>query len=136
MIGFGPGRLASSLAACSGKGGGLCPEFGLLERREKIPGREFVNFEFPWGKQCPPPSDAGNYDRARWRTATLPVGGFRPNSIGLFDLGGKVWEWCLDTYKGANSATGRDCGELRVGSLATSNRLEMQSCYRNVVDRQ
>jgi formylglycine-generating enzyme required for sulfatase activity len=36
---------------------------------------------------------------------------------------------------GDNSATGRDCGVLRGGSWATSNRLEMQSSYRNVVDR-
>ena len=30
---------------------------------------------------------------------------------------------------------GRDWGVLRGGSWATSNRLEMQSSYRNVVDR-
>ena len=64
-----------------------------------------------------------------------PLEASRPNSIGLFDLGGNVWEWCLDTYKGDNSATGRDWGVLRGGSWATSNRLEMQSSYRNVVDR-
>ena len=39
------------------------------------------------------------------------------------------------TYKGDNSATGRDWGVLRGGSWATSNRLEMQSSYRNAVDR-
>jgi formylglycine-generating enzyme required for sulfatase activity len=39
-----------------------------------------------------------------------PLEGFKPNSIGLFDLGGNVWEWSLDTYKGDNSATGRDLG--------------------------
>ena len=76
-----------------------------------------------------------NYAGPRRRTATLPVGSFKPNSIGLFDLGGNVWEWCLDTYKGDNSATGREWGVLRGGSWATSNRLEMQSSYRNVVDR-
>jgi formylglycine-generating enzyme required for sulfatase activity len=108
---------------------------GLLEQHEKIARPEFVNFEFPWGKQWPPPNDAGNYAGPRRRTATLPVGSFKPNSIGLFDLGGNVWEWCLDTYKGDNSATGRDLGVLRGGSWAASNRLEMQSSYRNVVDR-
>ena len=96
-----------------------------------------INNEFPWGKQWPPPDGAGNYAAAsgRRRGATLPVGSFKGNSIGLYDLGGNVWEWCLDTYKGDNNATGRDWGVLRGGSWATSNRLEMQSSYRNVVDR-
>jgi eukaryotic-like serine/threonine-protein kinase len=96
-----------------------------------------IKNEFPWGKQWPPPNGAGNYAAAtaRRRGATMPVGSFKPNSIGLYDLGGNVWEWCLDTYKGSSSATSRDWGVLRGGSWATSNRLEMQSSYRNVVDR-
>jgi len=93
--------------------------------------------EFPWGKQWPPPNGAGNYSAAtgRRRGATMPVGTFKPNSLGLYDLGGNVWEWCLDTYKGGTSGTSRDWGVLRGGSWATSNRLEMQSSYRNVIDR-
>ena len=96
-----------------------------------------IKNEFPWGKQWPPPNGAGNYAAAtgRRRGATVPVGSFKPNSSGLYDLGGNVWEWCLDTYKGGNSATSRDWGVLRGGSWATSSRLEMQSSYRNVVDR-
>src|SRR5437773_1796469 len=97
-----------------------------------------IKNEFPWGKQWPLPNDAGNYAGTSGRrrsTATLPVGSFKPNAIGLHDLGGNVWEWCLDTYKGDNSASGRDWGVLRGGSWATSNRLEIQSSYRNVVDR-
>jgi eukaryotic-like serine/threonine-protein kinase len=96
-----------------------------------------IKNEFPWGKQWPPPYDAGNYPAAsgRRRGGTKPVGSFKPNSLGLYDLGGNVWEWCLDTYKGGRSATSRDWGVLRGGSWATSNRLEMQSSYRNVIDR-
>jgi len=94
-----------------------------------------VKNEFPWGKQWPPPAGSGNYGTSQRRGTTMPVGSFKANSLGLYDVGGNVWEWCADTYKGGSSGTGRDWGVLRGGSWATTNRLEMQSSYRNVVDR-
>jgi len=29
---------------------------------------------------------------------TSPVGSFSPNTMGVFDLGGNVWEWCMDYW--------------------------------------
>jgi hypothetical protein len=108
-----------------------------------------IRNEFPWGKQWPPPSGAANYaDKTgqRARTAVLenysdgfaqtaPAGNFKGNGFGIYDLGGNVWEWCAEGYKGDAAGAGRDWGVLRGGSWATSIRTEMQSSYRNVVAR-
>jgi eukaryotic-like serine/threonine-protein kinase len=106
-----------------------------------------IKNEFPWGRQWPPPAGAGNYaDQSARRQrgqiiegyndgfpTTAPVGSFKPNSAGLHDMGGNVWQWCVEDYKGGGKF--KDWGVLRGGSWGTSNRNELLSSYRNVVDR-
>lgn len=91
-----------------------------LERAGSIKERNArLDAVYPWGREWPPPAGAGNYaDQAaakllgaeilaKYRdgfVTTAPVGSFAPNNLGIFDLGGNVWEWCSDRYEPAKAA--------------------------------
>jgi formylglycine-generating enzyme required for sulfatase activity len=65
---------------------------------------------FPWGSNWPPVNGAGNYTGEETGSEvaikgyrdgfqyTAPVASFPANKNGLFDLGGNVWEWCMDAW--------------------------------------
>ena len=77
---------------------------------------------FPWGDNLPPPDRHGNYaDRAASslvgriifgyndnHAVTAPVGTFKADRRGLYDLGGNVAEWTNDFYEIPEQQTATD----------------------------
>ena len=61
------------------------------------------NKKFSWGDDTILARDNANYvgtdGKDKWNKTTAPVGRFKPNGYGLFDMAGNVQEWCQDRYR-------------------------------------
>jgi formylglycine-generating enzyme required for sulfatase activity len=89
---------------------------------------------YPWGFRWPPPRDLGNFadgDKGipaheDGHSGPAPVGAFKKDSRGLFDLAGNVWEWVEDSW----SEEDEDLGVARGGSYLTAERQELLASFR------
>ena len=60
---------------------------------------------------------------------TKPVASFAPNSLGLYDMSGNVWEWTCSEYKKSYDGSEQECSvsaedySLRGGSWLNEPRL-------------
>jgi len=96
---------------------------------------------YPWGTEWPPPARAGNYaDRTAksrfpdWTiidgyddgfATTSPVGSFKANHHGIYDMGGNVWQWLESWSNGDQKAhllRGASWGIGYPDGLLSSNR--------------
>lgn len=130
------------------------------------------NRKFPWGDEWPPPANVGNfwdvhairnlpgdwtgsvigdgkYDDGFARTA--PVGSYRANRNGFFDLAGNVWEWIEEDYRPelnpaeilreneflseTHDAKGRAFKTLRGGAWDNFTDLDFRSVLRDFDER-
>lgn len=117
---------------------------------------------YPWGTQWPPPDGSGNFAGEECKGVpgfpptypfivgyrdkyvfTAPVGTFRPNQFGIYDLPGNVSEWCVGDFDGSGKFKMARGGSWFVGMAGamgssirgrTENQRTSATGFRCVID--
>ncbi|NJM63699.1 MAG: SUMF1/EgtB/PvdO family nonheme iron enzyme [Oscillatoriales cyanobacterium RU_3_3] len=102
---------------------------------------------FYFGETITP--DLVNYDgddpyawapKGIYRGQTTDVGSFPPNSFGLYDMHGNVWEWCADSWHnnyngaptdGSSWDTGKNDRRVQRGGSWVFNAVNCRSAFRS-----
>ena len=84
--------------------------------------------EYPWGDDQSLARNYANYrgtgGKDKWKESAAPVGSFKPNGYGLYDIAGNAWEWCQDWYD-----SDKDSRVLR-GGYWVSNTINLRVARR------
>jgi formylglycine-generating enzyme required for sulfatase activity len=71
----------------------------LTEAEWEYAARAGSSTAYPWGDEIGKGHANCNGCGSPWDTdQTSPVGSFRPNAFGLYDMHGNVWQWVADCY--------------------------------------
>ncbi|MEH2337074.1 SUMF1/EgtB/PvdO family nonheme iron enzyme [Nostoc sp.] len=75
----------------------------------------------------------GSAPKGEYRQKTIDVGKFPPNSFGLYDIHGNVWEWCLDVYNDNYQGAPKDGSVWMTGKDNNKNLLRGGSWIYNAM---
>jgi formylglycine-generating enzyme required for sulfatase activity len=73
----------------------------LTEAEWEYAARAGTTTAYSWGDEIGKGNASCNGCGSKWdNRETSPVGSFKPNGFGLYDMGGNVWQWVEDCYHG------------------------------------
>ncbi len=116
----------------------------LTEAEWEYAARAGKTTRYSWGEDLGE-NNANCYGcKSRWdNEQTAPVGSFKPNDFGVYDMHGNVWEWVQDCYyERAYAAAPRDgsaapdkpnCNRVLRGSSWMGNPRSMRAAFRNAI---
>jgi formylglycine-generating enzyme required for sulfatase activity len=103
----------------------------LTEAEWEYAARAGSNTPYFWGDH--PGKGNANCDDcgSRWdRQKTAPVGSFKPNAFGLYDMHGNLWEWVEDSWHGSYDGAPTDGSAWLLGG-DPSYRVVRSGSWRN-----